>query len=124
MTDNDSPIHDEQTITWVETSLHISRRKISALMRNDLITLEQCLEDEEKLLALRPSLHPANISKAVLAELRSLNNRNRALVQSGLEFARTMLNAIRPPMTYSELVSGQTGTNPRSETESILSVKG
>lgn len=123
MTENDSPKHNEQTLAWIQASLNLSRKKVSALMRNDLLTLEQCLEDEEKLLALRPSLQPTHVSKSVLEELRSLNNRNRALVQSGLEFSRTMLDAIRPPMTYSELVTGQTTTDSGRGTESILSVK-
>jgi len=94
-------------------------------MRNDLVTLEQCVEDEDRLLSLRPSLQQAHVSKALLAELRSLNKTGHALVQNGLEFSRTILDAIRPPMTYSELITGQTSTDSRhSGTESILSVKG
>jgi hypothetical protein len=124
MTEHDSPKHDEPTLAWIRACLDLSRRKAAALVQNDLTTLEQCLEDEEKLLSLRPSLEPAHASKSVLAELRSLNDRNRALVQSGFEFSRTMLDAIRPPTTYSELVAGQTSMDShRTESESILSVK-
>jgi hypothetical protein len=124
MTEHDSTKHDEQTMAWIQACLHLSRRKISALMRNDLVTLEQCLEDEEKLLSLRPSLQLGHLSKTALSELRALNTRNRALVQNGLEFSRIMLDTIRPPMTYSELVTGQATTDSgRSGTESILSVK-
>jgi len=123
MTEQDSRKHDEQTTAWIEACLDLSRRKISALMRNDLLTLEQCLEDEEKLLSLRPSLHPTHVSKSVLSELRALNRKNSALVQSGLDFSRTMLDAIRPPMTYSEAATGQTMMDRPSGSESILSVK-
>jgi len=94
-------------------------------MRNDLVTLEQCVEDEERLLSLRPSVQQIPIPRALFAELRALNNTSRALVQNGLEFSRTMLEAIRPPMTYSELITGQTSADSRrSGTESILSVQG
>ena len=125
MTEHDSPKHDGQTTAWIQACVDLSRKRVSALMRNDLVTLEQCVEDEEKLLSLRPSLQPPHVSRTLLAELRSLNNTGRALVQNGLEFSRTMLDAIRPPMTYSALVTGQTSADSgRSATESILSVKG
>jgi len=120
-----SPKHDEQTTAWIQACVDLSRKRVSALMRNDLVTLEQCVEYEERLLALRPSLQPAHVSKSLLEELRSLNNTGRALVQNGLEFSRTMLDAIHPPMTYSELITGQISADSRRNgTESILSVQG
>src|SRR6185295_2165902 len=96
---------NEQTTAWVQECIQLSHRKIAALMRNDLAELEQSLEDEERLLALLPSLNVnASVSRSTLAELRSLNERSRALVENGFEFARTMLDAIYPPTTYADLL--------------------
>ena len=67
---------NDQTRVWLEACLGLSRRKIAALMRNDLSGLEQCVDEEGRLLALRPTLKASSIPQFILDELHSLNKRN------------------------------------------------
>lgn len=90
-------------IAWLEQCCSVAKRKGSALLRNDLATLETCIEEETQLLSRRPILHKrdAAIPRSVVSELRSINKTNLALITSGLDLARTLLDTIHPPATYS-----------------------
>jgi hypothetical protein len=108
---------------WLQECLSVSRRISDALMNNDLAALEGCLDLEGTLLAARPGSRPPDAAHAgsIAREVRSLNDRNRALIQNGFEFARTLLDAIRPPATYCALGSANT---PHSEADApLISVK-
>jgi hypothetical protein len=113
-----------EPIRWLQECLSVSRRISDALMNNDLAALEGCLDLEGALLAARPAPGTPKAANAapIAREIRSLNDRNRALIQNGFEFARTLLDAIRPPATYSALGSANT---PHSEADApLISVKG
>jgi len=95
--------NSDHTLVWMEQCLAIAKHKTSALLRNDLTALEDCLEQETLLLSQRPIFHRnrSAIPRALLLELRSINRTNRALIGSGLDLSRTLLETIYPPATYS-----------------------
>jgi hypothetical protein len=126
MKDQQSNGHDEQTLEWIQACINLSRKKVAALMQNDLVTLERCLDEEIALLSVwSPAKSRTAVPGSLVNELRSLNQRNRVLVATGLEFSKAVLDAIRPPTTYGGLVPGRAfvDTRPEGASESLLSVK-
>lgn len=112
----------EHTLAWIEECLSVSKRKTASLQKNDLATLEDCLEQEAQLLSRRPIFHRTRvrIPVALVSELRSANEANRALIANGFDLARTLLNTIRPPATY----SSQPGARIADATiDPVISVK-
>jgi hypothetical protein len=116
-------IIEEQKLAWIEECLSVSRRTTSALQRNDLAALEECLEQEAQLFSRRPMFHRmrVRIPSPVIADLRSVNSTNRALIANGLDLARTLLNTIHPPATYS--LQPGVGSVSTSTTQPAISVK-
>jgi len=115
-------IIEKQKLAWIEECLSVSRRTTSALQQNDLAALEECLETEAQLLSRRPIFHRtrSRVPMPTVADLRAVNNTNRALIANGLDLARTLLNTIRPPATYS-LPQGAGVSMPKADP--VISVK-
>ena len=115
----------EQThaAAWLQQCCIVAKRKESALLQNDLSALEACLEEEGQLLSRRPILHKrdSTIPRSLVSDLRSINMTNRALITNGLDFARTLLDTIHPPATYS--MTPQQGSAP-GNVGPVISLKG
>ena len=125
MTHHDQIKRKEQThtVAWLEELLTVTKGKNSALQRNDLKALEECLEQETQLLARKPIFQKKDsaIPRALLAGLRATNKANRALITNGLDLTRTLLDTIHPPATYSitpQRVPSTSAIGP------VISVKG
>ena len=112
-----------EQIDWLQECLDVSRRMNDALTRNDLEALEGCLDMESTLFPRRPDFRTqdAAIPGSTAQEIRSLNDRNRALIHNGFDFARTLLDVLRPPATYSSLGPGV--PQPTTSDEPRISVK-
>ena len=119
------PQRDEKPpVGWLLDCLDASRRINDALLRNDLAALEGSLELESTLLSSRPDAKLGNLAipASIAREIQSLNERNRELIINGFDFARTLLDVIRPPATYNALGSSQ--SHPSGTYEHRISVKG
>jgi len=102
--ENPSPASNQnELLAWISECLEISKRKTSALIKNDLAALELCLEQETLLLSRRGMLRRGTqtIPRSALSTLRAVNKTNRALIANGLDLSRTLMDTIHPPATYS-----------------------
>src|SRR5215510_8616547 len=106
--DREPQRQQQPPVNWLLECLDVSRRINDALIRNDLAAIEGCLDVEATLVASRPDSRLGNLAipGSIAQEILALNDKNRALISNGFEFARTLLDAIRPPATYSGLGSG------------------
>jgi hypothetical protein len=140
--DNNEPNKqiNERAIQWMIDCLKVTRQTSAALMKNDLTAIENCLEEEGRLASQGSDLASARRSalaepgyrsqhsmlrqslSGMAAEIKSLNYRNAALTENGLEFSRTLLDVIRPPATYGPSLTTETPSYA-APTQSIISVK-
>jgi hypothetical protein len=102
---------------WLKECIEVSRRIKDALVRNDLAALESCLDRGETLSSRRPK--PTATDLAAARELLSLNDINRTLIDNGFNLARTLLDVIHPPATYSGLAAGVTPASPNEPQISV-----
>jgi hypothetical protein len=111
------------TVKWLEQCRGVAKRKVAALLQNDLKALEECLDEEAQLLSRRPIFQKrdSTIPRALLLDLRSINKTSRALITNGLDLTRTLLDTIHPPATYS-ITSQQ--NSPTGTIAPVISVKG
>jgi hypothetical protein len=121
----------EPSLQWMRECMRVTRRKTAALVNNDLAALEVCLEEEARLvsqwsgvtveeLKARPSIRESLESLA--AEIRSINRTNARLIENGQDLSRTLLDVIRPPVTYSPRNQGEAPVYAGAS-ESIISVE-
>jgi hypothetical protein len=101
----------ERALHWMESCRDVALRKGAALMRNDLVSLEECVDETAELISRRAEIieitrvarenfefsgRPAGQAMAALAaEIRWINRRNAVLIEAGLEFSRTLRGAGR-----------------------------
>jgi hypothetical protein len=101
----------ERALHWMESCRDVALRKGAALMRNDLASLEECVDETAELISRRsevseitrgareniefPGRAAGKALAELAAELRWINRRNAALIEAGLEFSRTMRGAGR-----------------------------
>ncbi|HEX4998907.1 MAG TPA: hypothetical protein VFY29_11815 [Terriglobia bacterium] len=107
------------SIVWLQACVRLSRAKKSALETNNLDALENCIEEEGRLLEQRPAFGPGAEERPLLAEWKAINAINRALVRNGMEFSSVLLEAIRPEAVY-----GVNGEVRRTANDTIFSAEG
>ena len=140
--DNDEPNKqiNERALQWMIDCLRVTGQMKTALMKNDLAAIENCLEKEGWLASQWPEVAAAKRSalaepgdqsqrsmlrrslSALAAEIKSLNYGNAALTENGMEFSRALLDVIRPSATYGPSVTTE-APSYAGPTQSIISVK-
>ena len=131
---------NERALQWMIDCLKVTRQTTAALMKNDLAAIENCLEEEGRLASQwpevattkRPALaEPGDETQrlmlrqslsALAAEIKTLNYRNAALTESGMEFSRALLDVIRPAATYGPSLTTE-APSYAGPAQSIISVK-
>ena len=130
-----------QRVRAMKSCVQLSQRKTGALMNGDLTLLEETVQAEHVLGAELLGFGPLDAMAAVNAgnherlrhlrkalkdlakQLQTIIRMNSALIAGGMDFSRTMLEAIYPPATYESL--GHTPESvSRVPTESRISIKG